>query len=250
MKSYVINLDRAPERLAAITAQFQAQALEFTRQTAVDSTTISDKACLPFELLSSKDEIACFLSHRLLWQKIAENSAPYAAVFEDDALLSPHACRFLEHWGWIPPDADIVKIETQRKKVWLGAPQKLDSTFSVARLKSTHILSAGYIISRRAAARLFQTSSRISLPLDHFLFNFNYEPAQSLVLYQLDRAIVRQAGATGSLRGKPKSVMSMRQKLPRELRRLGTNGTRGLWGLRINLTTDECWKRIPFDGKK
>lgn len=248
MKSYVINLDRAPERLAAITAQFQALALEFTRQAAVDSTTISDRAGQPSHLPLSKGEIACFLSHRLLWQKIAEDTAPYAAVFEDDARLSPRAGRFLEQWGWIPPDADIVKIETQRKKVWLGAAQKLDSTFRIARLKSTHILSAGYIISRQAAARLFQASSQISLPLDHFLFNFNYEPAQSLVLYQLDRAIVLQDGATGSLQSTPKSSLSMRQKLPRELRRLGTNSARGLWGLRINLTTDERWKRIPFDG--
>lgn len=47
---------------------------------------------------------------------IAENNYPYGAIFEDDILFSAKAGTLIVDDGWIPADADIVKLETTLMK--------------------------------------------------------------------------------------------------------------------------------------
>jgi len=263
MKLYVINLARSPGRLHRLEKLFRQQKLKLARIMAVDANTIcdADYAALtarqwwPEPL--TRGEVACFLSHRLVLQHIAQGPDAYGAVFEDDVALSSRAQMFLTNDHWIPAGTDLVKIETQPgKKVWLGPPTVIMGGFSLAKLKSTHIMAAAYIVSRHAAAYLAGQMEQAWAPFDHFLFSFDYGIAANLKIYQLDPTIAIQAQLTSTLEDdrvrqtcEKKRRRTPMQTLQREIRRIGIRSRTGLRGLKINLTGKEKWKCIPFDKK-
>jgi len=261
MKLYVINLDRSSDRLCRLEKLFEQQQLELTRIAAVDAKTICDR---DYEKLTAKKhlwpepltrgEVACFMSHRLALQHIVQGREAYGVIFEDDVALSPHAHMFLKDDCWIPCEADIVKIETQNKKVWLGPPTTIMNGFRLSCLKGTHIMAAAYIVSKRAAAYLVGKMEHACTPFDHFLFNFDYGIAADLKIYQLDPAIAVQAKLASTLEAdrmrrehEKNKKRTLKQILQREILRIGTRSRTGLWGLKTNLATKEQWKRISFD---
>lgn len=260
MKLYVINLERSPDRLSRLEKIFRRQKLALTCIKAIDARVIGDAA---YHHLTehahwpepmTRGEIACFLSHRLALEQVATEPEAYGAIFEDDITLSARAHLFLENENWIPPGADIVKLETQGKKIWLGPPAAVADGFTVAELKSSHIMAAAYIVSKQAAAYLVGKMASAYAPFDHFLFNFDYSTARTLRLYQLDPAIVIQAPLASTLEheraqhaAEKKHKRRLPQTLHREMRRIAMRSRIGLWGLKTNLFTTQRWKRVNFD---
>jgi len=118
MKSYLINLDRSPERLERMAVVFASLGMEFARTPAVDGRLLSVEERqrwlsdeeTPFQLTAG--EIGCFLSHRKCWEAAAAGSESHVAIFEDDVHLGKNAAEILSRTDWIPDDADVVKIET------------------------------------------------------------------------------------------------------------------------------------------
>ena len=98
---FVINLDRATERLANISKQFEALGLAFERVPAVDGRMLSAAEKLrlnPPRLIGgemSDGEIGCFASHLQVFQIIADRSLPRVCVMEDDISISPRVL------GWL-----------------------------------------------------------------------------------------------------------------------------------------------------
>lgn len=256
MKFYLINLDRSADRLAHMSAEFSRLGLDYVRIPAVDGRE------LPLETLETcvatdrrwtppltPAEIGCFLSHKRCLEAIANGDERFAAVLEDDIVFAPDAADLLRGDGWIPGDADLVKIETHRKKVLIEKQVACaDTPYSVARLRSAHILSAGYIVSREAARRIVARMDRITAPIDHYLFNPAYGIFDELAIYQCSPAPCIQAGLTSTL-GKERRQAYRRPPLGwrilREMRRLLSRSMTGIWGLWTNLTSDRRWKRIP-----
>lgn len=260
MKLYVINLERSPERLSRMQTLFAQQGLTLSRITAIDAQSIADNE---FERLTTgktwpepltRGEVACFLSHRLALHHIAQGAEAYGAVFEDDITLSPQARFFLGDASWIAPGTDVVKLETQGKKIWLGEGVSVRAHFSLAPLKSTHIMAAAYIVSKQAAAALVAQMQAVPAPFDHFLFNFEQPFAGNLTLCQLDPAIAIQAGLASTLQGErhrhdhdKRQKRTWMQTVQREILRIGRRSRTGWRGLRINLAGKEQWKRVAFD---
>ena len=99
MKLFVINLDRAPERLADTAKLFAGAGLAFERVPAVDARAMSDaerrRTAPPvrFYLANARrvrpGEIACTLSHRKAWDAAFAGGEAVAAVFEDDVFFEP-----------------------------------------------------------------------------------------------------------------------------------------------------------------
>ena len=95
-RSYVINLDRSPARLAAIAAQLQALRLPFERFAAVEGRLL-DPDRTPFfsrrryEQRHGKAptpcEIGCFLSHIGVMRRFLQSDAQFCMILEDDAVL-------------------------------------------------------------------------------------------------------------------------------------------------------------------
>lgn len=192
LKSYLINLDRDHERLAHMDAEFGRLGIAYERVPAVDGRLLAgvDLAAHP---TMTRGEIGNFQTHQHIWDLIAGDELPYGAVFEDDVFLAPALAGFLADWQWIPPDADIVKLETMLTSVNVDKRARTPKDgFSLPRLRSTHWGVAGYIMSARAARALAKQALAPSRPADCVLFEFDEKSPSKLVIYQLDPALCVQ----------------------------------------------------------
>lgn len=108
--TYLINLDRRPERLSSALHHLRmAGFADITRFAAVDGADHNaliaawDVLDLPpvgeewwSDPLRSAGQQGCFASHLLLWRHIARAAAPCTWVFEDDV-------RFADGWRHLAP---------------------------------------------------------------------------------------------------------------------------------------------------
>lgn len=236
MKCLVINLDRSIDRLVEITTEFARIGVSFERIAAVDAR--SDSLSFPALPHLTKAEIACFLSHRKCWQIIADGADQYVAIFEDDAVLKGDAGPLLSNHDWVPPDADIIKLETMFGQVRLGRIASIGNGHAVARLVGEHLGTAGYVISKGAAQRLLHRIKHLKEPIDLTLFSPNSFIFAINKTYQLVPALCVQShrfvGKTASptlIQTAPHRPKSVATKIRGELSRLFAhcrNGT--FWG--------------------
>lgn len=199
MKCLVINLDRSRDRLAHMVAEFARIGVRFERFAAIDARDRPDLALMPLRvkrkspLRMTEAEIACLLSHRACWAIIAAGDDAHGAIFEDDIVFSAKAGALLADTGWIPADADIVKLETFFKKTTIARKRvSAGHGFFMSRLHRTHIGAAGYIVSRQAARDLVDATEDIGIPVDHVVFNPSLATSSSKTIYQLVPALCAQ----------------------------------------------------------
>jgi len=207
MRTFLVNLARRPDRLAAMTAQLERLGIGFERFDAVDAhSTPREVLDAPFAAggplgpLSPGDK-GCTLSHLHLWRRIAEGPDAFAAVLEDDILLSDSAPEFLLSSEWIPQGVGLVKPERygdENQLIVIGKPRLSVKGRVLVPLLSRHTGTGGYIISRETAARLAGQPGKIALPVDHLMFNPNNSPVfHWLKPWQLLPAILDQREEVG-----------------------------------------------------
>lgn len=192
MLSFVINLDRSPERLAWFTGQAARAGLAFERIAGVDGRQLSPDqlraaAAERYEFQPiNAGETALFMGHRLAWQRLVDSGAGFAAVFEDDAVLSQRIVAVLDAIEQLAPAADVIKLETTRRRVVLRAPAATTASGHQLRpLCSWHGGTAGYVVSRNGAQRLLQATWPLADPVDQVMFNPMSRVSASLVLLQV-----------------------------------------------------------------
>ncbi|HWY61310.1 MAG TPA: glycosyltransferase family 25 protein [Rhizomicrobium sp.] len=211
MQIFLINLARRPDRLAAMTEAARRLGLNFTRMEALDAKIagglqdqFDDKG--PLGEIPRGDK-ACLLSHRAAWDAFMAGGDEFAAVLEDDVILSPSAARFLQNADWLPPGTDLVKLEQYGppgQSVLLSDFRDAGEGFRIARMHSRHTGAAAYILSRRAA-QILLAERHFNLPVDHLLFNSNNSRLfAKLSPWQLLPAVARQrefVGAASDIEG-------------------------------------------------
>lgn len=178
LQTWVINLDRAPERLARITAQLQRLQLPFTRLAAVDAKafTPAQAALLDEAAYRRKHgmtpvpgELGCYLSHVAVMRALLASGAAAALVLEDDVQLHdtlPAVLRgLMAHAGrW-----DMVKLSA----VHSGTPQpylEVAPGHHLAVMLSRCTGSSAYLMNRRAAQAYLDEATGLlpmQLPYDH-----------------------------------------------------------------------------------
>ena len=98
LQTWVINLDRAPDRLERISMQLQRLGLPFTRLPAVDARalTADQRAALDEAGYRRKHgmaplpgELGCYLSHLEALRLFLAGQAEFTLILEDDVLLTP-----------------------------------------------------------------------------------------------------------------------------------------------------------------
>lgn len=213
MKAYCINLDRRPDRLAHMTAEFARAGIPFERIPAVDGQNPEVAAAAARLPPSSENRrmsggaYGCLLSHREFWRRLVESGDPWGMVFEDDLLLAPEMGGLLSD-DWIPAGADIIKMETLGfRRIHVSAKRhEIGRGRYVARLHSTHFGTGGYIVNSSAARRLLAETAHTGEPVDHVLFNSALPFFQTIVIFQMipapvlqgDKARVKDAGKVPS----------------------------------------------------
>jgi glycosyl transferase, family 25 len=175
LHTWVINLDRAPERLARITAQLQALQLGFTRLPAVDARalTAEQKAALDEPAYRRKHgmtpvlgELGCYLSHLQAMQLFLASSATHALVLEDDVLLHTSLPAVLRGLLKNTSRWDVAKLSA----VHSGTPMpylQVAPGHQLAVMLSRCTGSSAYVMNRHAASIYAQQLLPMSLPYDH-----------------------------------------------------------------------------------
>ena len=121
----------------------------------------------PFPL--SDGERGCFLSHRRCWEIIADLTAPFALVVEDDLLIDP------EVW----PMALRLAEQSATKESYIRLPAKNretparvhaeDGPLQMFTPRRIGLQTVAQIVGRNAAKRLLAASHTLDRPVDTFL---------------------------------------------------------------------------------
>jgi glycosyl transferase family 25 len=199
MKNIVISLKTAAARREHIVREFGKQNVGFEFFDALTpdlARPLAEKMQLNIQdEFLSPGELACFMSHVSIWQKMVDEHIPHLAIFEDDVYLGKNADYFLQEEAWLQSDWHIVKLEAFSRKILhelkgvdLGKQRRL------FKLKGRHVGAAGYILSLNAAQYLMALlrQAEIKEPLDHLLFDPQYH-TQGMSLYQMKPALCIQS---------------------------------------------------------
>lgn len=199
MKNIVISLKTATARREHIVQEFGKQNVGFEFFDALTPDLVrplAEKMQLNIQdEFLSPGELACFMSHVSIWQKMVDEHIPHLAIFEDDVYLGKNADYFLQEEAWLQSDWHIVKLEAFSRKILhelkgvdLGKQRRL------FKLKGRHVGAAGYILSLNAAQYLMALlrQAEIKEPLDHLLFDPQYH-TQGMSLYQMKPALCIQS---------------------------------------------------------
>lgn len=174
---YVINLDRADERWAAMQAALAALNLIAERVPAYDGRTGAHKAVSCYdEALSrryngapqSETTMAGFASHHLVWRKICD-SGQAAMVLEDDLAFHDG---FLEAFQLAAERIDkrhYIRLFALNQKRRFRQIESLSRGFKLVRLTYRPIGAQAYLLSPEGAKRLLAHSTRWFQPVDDFL---------------------------------------------------------------------------------
>lgn len=178
LQTWVINLDRAPDRLARISAQLQHLQLPFTRLPAVDARALTpaqrsqlDEAayCRKHGMTPVPGELGCYLSHVEVMQRFVASEAQFALVLEDDVLLHDSLPAVL---GGLIANAqrwDAVKLSAVHR----GTPVRVLEVapgHHLAVMLSRVTGSSAYLMNRKAAAAWLKQPGGLlpmTLPYDH-----------------------------------------------------------------------------------
>jgi glycosyl transferase, family 25 len=176
LHTWVINLDRAPQRLARIGPRLDQLGLAWTRFSAVEGRLLSEAeqaATLDqpsFEQLHgmtpSLGELGCYLSHVGLMQVFLQTPHEFALILEDDVWPTAALPEVLEHLMAAAPRWDMVKLSaihsgTPVAVLPVGHGHQLGVMFS----RCTG--SSAYVVNRAAAQRYVQQLLPMQLPYDH-----------------------------------------------------------------------------------
>jgi glycosyl transferase family 25 len=214
LKCYLINLDRAPQRLQYMTTLLDRVGVDFVRVAAVDKEVLSDVEFQ--ELVAPKadrwsaltrGELACFLSHRRCLELIAAGEDSYGAILEDDLHLAENVSDYLCSEAWIPPDADVVKLESgcytvnDRGRIRINKNGlNIVGDRKLFRIHSTHLGTGFYVVSREFCRRILSRMAKYEESIDVLIFDHQNGLADSLTIYQMLPA----AGIQDSVRRGPK----------------------------------------------
>lgn len=158
LKVYLINLDRATERLARMTNRLNAVPLAFERVPAVDGRSLTfpmpEFSELSFKILHGRrripSEVGCYLSHVECARRLLATNARHALILEDDVAFSDDFAEVLEAAIARSESWDILRLsELNTGPKVPYAPITGQRNLAVALLREKG--AGAYVINRRAA---------------------------------------------------------------------------------------------------
>ena len=205
IKTFVINLDRSPDRYAQLMPQLDKNKLYYERFSAVDGYKIKiqnstngeiffgsdvktkemfsqvnyiiscpsfDSNYLPPEhkkLNLTAGELGVYCSHMEIWNNMVANNAKYTLILEDDALLSPGFEGKLDKIiSNLPEDWDMVFLHLETHLGTMGDKTiKHNRYLDKVKANDRHFWCAtAYLVNTESAKKLFKLAENFSLPID------------------------------------------------------------------------------------
>lgn len=145
----------------------------------------------------TEGELACSLSHQAAMRQFLATGSRFAAIFEDDVILSASLGKLLDDFERHHLGVDLLRIEADNVRLRLAPqPEHVFPGFAVFKLHASVAGSAGYIISRNGAQRISASEDILRNPADEAMFNPRQSISKSLVVRQLDPALILQEDRT------------------------------------------------------
>lgn len=206
MLRFVINLDRATDRMDHMRSAIASLGIDVERVSAVDGKKLSpenlkalqtpihdiSKIICPRTLTSG--EVGAFLSHQECWRRLVNSDQQWALILEDDLAFSPRAKTYFATTEWIPSGIDLVQFFLFRKNWTAKVDKKIINLVNGDSLshpyKPSPVGAQAYVISRNAAENALKLSRTIMAPVDEFLFNPVSDFARMFPVYRLNPAVV------------------------------------------------------------
>nr|XP_018908006.1 PREDICTED: glycosyltransferase 25 family member [Bemisia tabaci] len=207
-RTYLINLERRPERRKRMMDCFDVLGLEVTVLNAVDGSLLDETELtrrgvqfLPgyrdpyHKRPMTKGEIGCFLSHFRIWKEIVEENLDVVMVLEDDVRFEHYFKskleQVLDELRTLPDfDWDFVYLGRKRLLQNVTEDQVIGSEF--LRHVSYSYWTIGYLISLSGAQKLLAAKPLNNLlPVDEFLpIMYNQQPQESWAQYYPERNLL------------------------------------------------------------
>ncbi len=203
-QTYLINLDRATERLKLMEQEFDKNDVTYERVVAVDAKKLTNDLYLidnKYDRDFVPGEIGCYLSHVKALQTFLSSDYQFAVILEDDAKLDPQYKYSIEKAIATYNDLakkhqwDVLKIYNgKRRHIKV---KDLDDRFSIAACgTSVPIMGIGAIWTKKGAEKFLSKIVKnnkpvISRPIDCELQHpWEYD----LLIYNLLPSIVKISG--------------------------------------------------------
>ena len=194
----MISMTTAHERRQHIDNVFAKNNINFSYFDAIIKTQVPEQLN-KYNISTDKEavsitEMACFLSHYCLWQKIIAEQRPYLVIFEDDVYLSKDTSAVIDKLTQSVDEFDVIKLETMYQSVLVNKGRKVTKDYRLCHILSRHMGSAGYILSYEYAKKLIAIVDKQGLdqPVDSLVFKQTIA-SQSHKIYQLSPAICIQS---------------------------------------------------------
>ena len=224
MDIYVISLTSAHSRRQGIQQQFDTAKIDFeffdavrANETKHDFRSIDKGRCiLNSGRLVTPLEVACFSSHKRLWQLSAMQNRSIV-IFEDDVELSECISEGLEVLDTVIARFDFIKLETakcksQKQKAFVNG-------FTISVLNRCPHSAAAYAISPNTARQLLCHSSVLTGPVDVFIKQY-WRHGQAIHRIEPDLASLSVAAANTMITDRPQNSMSPWRHFYRQLYKL------------------------------
>jgi glycosyl transferase, family 25 len=171
--TFLINLDRATERMQQMDDQLQQLNIPYTRISGILGDLLEDPIKefdeIGYQIRTGKHknkrEIGCYLSHIKVLKAFLETDHSHALILEDDARLPddiiPLLDSALEHTNYW----DLLRLSSSRKGNFIEIATLINQhklTINTNVLKNT----AAYMINRKGAERCLKHLFPMQLPYD------------------------------------------------------------------------------------
>ena len=177
---HVISLASAVERRAFMTEQFGKAGVAFEFFDAVDADTLDldttgyvpnmNLICTNRRSELDPSEVACFESHRRLWERCIQLDLDHIAIFEDDILLTADFQDVLWNIGRYASDYDVIKLDWVPHRLMLCDVRSIYENRKVGSVTSWLPSAGAYIVNNAGARKLLYESMRYCEVLDGFVF--------------------------------------------------------------------------------
>jgi glycosyl transferase family 25 len=240
---FIINLERSPDRRQHMTEKATALGLPVTFFPAVDGRTLSAEELKRYEPARTRrlygremkpGELGCHFSHERLWQKLVEESIPWALILEDDVLLDASLVPALREVPALSRPWELIRFAATRQRR-SRVVEPLGEGRRLARLNRGGMGTQGYALSLAGARRLLEYTRDVVYPVDEAIDRY-WE--NGLDLYALMPYPVaddpRYASTIHGAEGRPAKVRrSLPEQAARRWMRFGDMVRRGWHNLTV-----------------
>ncbi len=180
MKCFVIHLDRAEGRKAAVERLLADSPYPAEILPACDGEAMPDaeREVLypgpshfdpPYPFHLGYGEVGCFVSHMWAWQKIVDEGLPGALILEDDVETDrdvfARAVAFAERHL---PEHGYIQFQVRKMRREVIVLDEADG-FKLVQPKTAPRRTSAQLVSAKAAARLLEINKTIDRPVDGML---------------------------------------------------------------------------------